>query len=201
MAVKLNKTRIRDSKIILIGTLIANAISTAPFAYATAYHELFEIAGYVLISACVVGRLYATAFLGGFKNDKLITVGAFSIVRNPLYMFSLIGVLGIALMSNHVVVMFGLPIVFVVMYHFLITREEAFLREAFGAEYETYCKTTPRLIPNFRLYHAPDTVQMTPKYLNKALLDSVWWLAIFPLVEAVDLLQHAGYIKPLFFLP
>lgn len=201
MAVKLNKTRIRDSKIILIGTLLAHALSTGPFPYGGAVHELFEIAGYVLISLCVVGRVYATAFLGGFKNEKLITDGPFSIVRNPLYMFSLIGVLGIGVMSNHLLIMLGLPVVFVLMYHFLIRREEAFLQEKFGAEYAAYCKAVPRLFPNFRLYHAQDTVPMAPRYLNKALADSVWWLAIFPLLEIIDLLQNSGLIHPIFVMP
>jgi protein-S-isoprenylcysteine O-methyltransferase Ste14 len=201
MAVKLNKTRIRDSKIILIATLITSFISSTSFEDGTFWHETMEQIGYILISICVIGRVYATAFLGGFKNDKLITVGPFSVVRNPLYAFSLIGILGIGSMSNHIVVMIGLPIIFLIMYHFLIKREEEFLTEKFGSEYTGYCSRTPRLIPNFKLYHVPETVQMAPRYLNKALADSCWWIAIFPAMEAVDLLHNYGYFKPLFFLP
>jgi len=201
MAVKLNKTRIRDSKIILIATLIACILSKSSFPYATAIHESAEQLGYILISICVIGRVYCTAFLGGFKNDSLITTGPFSIVRNPLYSCSLIGILGIGFMSNHIVVLIGLPIAFFIMYYFLIKREEAFLLEKFGNAYTAYCKRTPKLIPNFSLYNMPATTQMMPKYLNKALLDSCWWIAIFPLMEATNLLQNYGYIKPLFFLP
>jgi protein-S-isoprenylcysteine O-methyltransferase Ste14 len=201
MAVKLNKTRIRDSKIILISTIIVSAISASLFPDETSMHDLFDQLGYLLVSICVVGRVYSTAFLGGFKNDMLITSGPFSVVRNPLYTFSLIGVLGIGLMSSHITAMIFLPVAFLLMYHSLIKREEEFLTETFGEEYIAYCKRTPRLIPNFKLYHAPDTVPMTPKYLNKALRDSCFWLAIFPIIELFEQLQDLGYLKPLFFLP
>lgn len=201
MAQKLNKTRIRDSKIILITTLIVSTISASTFPDETPWHEFLDLVGSMMVVFCVVGRLYATAFLGGHKNDRLITDGPFSVVRNPLYVFSLIGVVGIGFMSSHLTAMIALPVLFLLMYHFLIKREEEFLAEKFGDEYKRYCKKTPRLIPNFKLYHAPATITTVPKYLNKALRDSIWWLAIFPTFETIEYLQDIHVLKPLFFLP
>lgn len=201
MARKLNKSRIRDSKVLIVLALGAAFLTKALIGYETVLHEVIEFTGYFLIAICAMGRLYSTAFLGGFKNDKLITHGAFSIVRNPLYFFSLIGMTGIAFISAHIVVMIVLPVAFVVMYHFLIRREEAFLLEAFGKEYEAYMRSTPRLIPNFRLYNAPEKVEVVPKFLNKAFFDAIWWFAAFPLYEAAEILHEKGILEPLFMLP
>jgi protein-S-isoprenylcysteine O-methyltransferase Ste14 len=51
-------------------------------------HEPFEYVGYALVIVCVVGRIWCSAYVGGYKNTKLIDTGPFSIVRNPLYVFS-----------------------------------------------------------------------------------------------------------------
>ncbi len=201
MAKDLNKTRIRDSKIIILVALLAGFFSKTLIGYETAWHESIEFLGYFLIAVCALGRLYATAFLGGHKNNKLITYGAFSIVRNPLYFFSLLGMVGISMISGHIVVMIVVPVAFVSMYHFLIAREEAFLSVEFGEEYKAYTQKVPRLIPNLSLYNAPDTIKMVPKFLNKAFFDALWWFAAFPVYEFAEELHESGVIKPLFMLP
>lgn len=87
------------------------------------------------------------------------------------------------------------------IYHFLIRREEAFLLETFGDEYAAYMKSVPRLIPNPRLYQAPERIETVPKYLNKAFKDAIWWFAAFPLFEFAEYLQEAGVVQPLFVIP
>lgn len=201
MARQLNKSRIRDSKILIIIALLSAFLTKAFIGYETVLHEAIEFIGYFLIALCALGRMYSTAFLGGYKNGQLITHGAFSIVRNPLYFFSLVGMTGVAFISAHIVVMIVLPLAFIIMYHFLIRREEAFLLETFGDEYKAYMASTPRLWPNLKLYHAPEKVEVVPKFLNKAFLDAIWWFAAFPLYEAAEILQEEGIIRPLFMLP
>ncbi len=201
MAKNLNKSRIRDSKFLVIIALVIAFFTKSLIGYETVMHESIEFLGYFFVAFCALGRLYSTAFLGGHKNTKLITHGAFSIVRNPLYFFSLLGMTGIALISGHIVVIIALPIAFVVMYHFLIAREEVFLRETFGKEYDAYVAKTPRLIPNFSLYNAPATVQVVPKFLNKGFFDAIWWFAAFPIYEAAEILHDKDIIKPIFMLP
>ena len=201
MAKSLNKSRMRDSRAALLFVLFAAFFTKALIPYETALHEGLEFFGYLLIAFCAMGRLYSTAFLGGFKNQTLITYGAFSVVRNPLYFFSLVGMTGVALISTHILIIIFMPIFFIVIYHFLIRREEAFLLETFGAEYEAYMKSVPRLIPNPRLYQAPERIETVPKYLNKAFKDAIWWFAAFPLFEFAEYLQEAGVVQPLFVIP
>lgn len=191
----------RNSRFALLLALLAAFFTKALIPYETALHEGLEFFGYLLIALCAMGRLYTTAFLGGFKNQSLITYGAFSVVRNPLYFFSLIGMTGIAFISAHILIIIFMPLFFVIIYHFLIKREEVFLLETFGSSYEEYMKSTPRLIPNLRLYNAPDRIETVPKYLKKAFADAVWWFAAFPLFELAEYLQEARVVQPLFIIP
>jgi protein-S-isoprenylcysteine O-methyltransferase Ste14 len=201
MAKKLNQTRIRDTATLVSSCFIAILFSKQLFTHAEfGAHELMEFAGYLLVSAAAIGRVYCTAFLGGFKNRNVIDYGPFSICRNPLYLFSFIGVCGISLMSVNLFAIFAMPLGFLAIYIPLIKREEEYLIKTFGKEYLSYMKKTPRLFPNLKLYHAPATVEMTPRTLLNALKDSVMWFLAFPLLEFVEWLQDAGYLKPMFYL-
>lgn len=201
MAKNLNKSRMRQSKIVVILAFVLAFFTKALIPYESSIHEFTDFLGYFLISVCALGRLYSTAFLGGHKNESLITYGAFSVVRNPLYFFSLLGMTGVSFISGHILIMVAVPIVFVVMYHFLIQREEAFLMEAFGQVYKDYMVSTPRLVPNLKLYNAPESIEVVPKYLSKAFKDAIWWFAAFPLFEFAEYLQESGLVPSLFVLP
>jgi protein-S-isoprenylcysteine O-methyltransferase Ste14 len=200
MARALNKSRIRDTRLVLILCFALVIFTEQVIRFKTPLHEMLDMLGSILVSLCVMGRIYSTAFLGGHKNALLVDYGPFSITRNPLYFCSFIGACGIALMSNHVVLMVLIPTLFCAVFFSVIQREEAFLREEFGAEYEAYCRKTPRFFPKFSLYHAPETVPLVPRFLLKSLNDAVLWLLALPFFECVEWLQHAGVIRPFFTL-
>lgn len=189
MARALNKNRMLGSKF-AIGLSIAVILASRTFwKEESLSHEVFDLTGSVLVGICAIGRVYSTVFLGGFKNDQLITQGIYSVMRNPLYFFSLLGIIGIALMSNHILVMIGLPLFFLFMYMGLIKREETFLTDKFGTDYHNYKAKTYALIPNFGRYHAPEQMTVNPHFVNKAFLDAVWWLIALPLIELIEYVQ------------
>jgi protein-S-isoprenylcysteine O-methyltransferase Ste14 len=201
MAKNLNKSRIRDSKIIVVLALLIVFLTKALIPSTSEMHEVIEYLGYFLVAICALGRVYSTAFLGGHKNQTLITYGAFSVVRNPLYFFSLLGMTGVALISGYITIMVVLPVFFIALYHFLITREEVFLVEEFGEEYKAYMGAVPRLLPRLSLYKAPELVEVNPKFLAKSFKDAIWWFAAFPLLEFAEYLQHSEVIRPFVTLP
>lgn len=199
MAVKLNKNRIRDTRLIGLSAL-ALFLFTEPAAPFLA-HEAMEFIGFVLVVFCVLGRLYSTAFIGGVKNQKLVNSGPFAMVRNPLYFFSLVGVFGLGLMSARLTVLVILFSVFYFMFSRMITREEAFLRDKFGKAYDAYCRKTPRLWPNFKLYEAPQAIEIRPQFLLNALQDCVFWFLPYFAMESIEWLHNAGYLPVLAYLP
>jgi protein-S-isoprenylcysteine O-methyltransferase Ste14 len=87
--------------------------------------------------------------------QKLVVVGFYRYVRNPMYVGFLVGWLGLwlvfgranfALMIAALLVIAGVAL-FVQLY------EEPTLRRMFGAQYEEYCKNVPRWVPRLHPWH------------------------------------------------
>jgi protein-S-isoprenylcysteine O-methyltransferase Ste14 len=104
--------------------------------------------GYVLLVPGLV--FWGTAviqLLIGFPQGKLVTTGAYSIARNPIYSSATFFLLpAVALLTLTWV--YFVPAVFLfagVM--FFIGEEEQQLRRAFGREYEGYLSKVDRLVP------------------------------------------------------
>src|SRR5690606_40050349 len=48
----------------------------------------------ILIVVCVIGRTWSSIYIAGHKVQTLVMDGPYSISRNPLYVFSIIGAAG-----------------------------------------------------------------------------------------------------------
>lgn len=197
MAVKLNKNRMLQTRILTALTLLFGILGAGRFPQGTMQHDLMLVAGYALLAFCAMGRLYSTAFIGGIKNKNLVTVGPYSVCRNPLYFFSLCGAAGLgfatASLTVTAIIFFG----FLIVYIGLISREEEFLQDKFGKEFTIYKNKVPRLLPDLSRWHCPAELTFQPKYLNFAWRDAVWWFAPLPVFELAQMLQDKGIFKPL----
>jgi protein-S-isoprenylcysteine O-methyltransferase Ste14 len=84
--------------------------------------------------------------------DSLSTLGAYSIVRHPLYLANTLVALGCALLSGT----WYLPLIVVLLgfiYHERIAaREEAFLQSTFGDSFRAWAAEVPAMIPAFGRY-------------------------------------------------
>ena len=183
MSRSLNLKRIQLSGALAVGAVLGMIVLPTTWPEGTLMHSVLWAVASVLIGLAALGRLYATAFLGGFKNQTLITQGPFSVMRNPLYFFSFVGVCGIAFATAQIILMVAVPMLFLLLMHRLMQREEAFLKERFGQGYQQYRERTPRFVPRLSLYQAPDTLEMCPQYLLNALKDAIWWFTALPLLN------------------
>jgi protein-S-isoprenylcysteine O-methyltransferase Ste14 len=84
--------------------------------------------------------------------DVLMTTGAYSVVRHPLYLANTLMWLGCAMLSGT----WFLPVIVVLLsfiYHERIAaREEAFLEKTFGESFYEWTIRVPAMIPNMRGY-------------------------------------------------
>jgi protein-S-isoprenylcysteine O-methyltransferase Ste14 len=62
--------------------------------------EVLEWSGYVAIVVCVLGRAWCATYIAGQESRELVDQGPCSIVRNPLYGFSLVGLTRVGLSSG-----------------------------------------------------------------------------------------------------
>lgn len=90
------------------------------------------------------------------RADHLNTSGMYSIVRNPLYLGNFVIILGVMLSMK----VWWLCLIFTLFFFIYMERiilvEEAYLHEKFGKRYDDWRKKTPAILPNFKLWNAPD---------------------------------------------
>lgn len=183
--------RIAISKVFFLG-IISVALFTSPllpteqgFRLAT----LLIASGFVIIA--VLGRLWCSLYLCGYKTSTLIDVGPFSIVRNPLYLFSFMGATGIGIATTSIVITLLLIAFFIVIYPSVIANEEKRLATALGHQYQAYQECTPRLIPDFKLYKGVDQYTVNMRQVHSAFMDVVWFFVALGCALLVPILNDA----------
>jgi protein-S-isoprenylcysteine O-methyltransferase Ste14 len=195
------KSRIIASRIFGLGILLLLLFTGHSFAQGTLIDILFELSGLFLLSICSMGRLWSLMYISGNKRRELVTEGPYSIVRHPLYLFSLIGSFGIGLASENLLVL-GLIIVFYLLYYpFTILAEERKMTNKFGDAYREYMKRTPRFIPKFSLYKEPELYEVKAASFVRNFVDGMWFIWIFMLLHFAEMLQDSGYLPVFFRIP
>jgi len=163
--------------------------------------DVMRLAGLALILLCIAGRCWAALYIGGRKNTALATEGPYAMCRNPLYLFSTIGIAGIGLTFGSValaLLFFGLSYA---VFSYVITQEEVALKRFFGAEYAAYRASVPRFFPSLnRLGVNSRGVEFNPAALKRTAIDASYFLLALPFAAIVGRLQEAGVLQPLFVL-
>lgn len=152
--------------------------------------ELFFWLGYAMVIFGAFGRVYCSAFIGGRKNDEVVRAGVFSVVRNPLYVFSFIAMVGIGLQSGMVLVTAILITTFALYYPVVVAKEEGFLEGKFGGDYIKYKQEVPRWIPNLKLWNEPEQIDAKPKFIRHTILDAAIFFLPLPCFAIISSLQH-----------
>jgi protein-S-isoprenylcysteine O-methyltransferase Ste14 len=163
------------------------ALLLVPHGFGRGWHVALEMSGFLLLIVAALGRLWAFAYIGGRKNRELCREGPYSLTRNPLYLFSFIGVLGasLALQSPPLCVVSALS--FLSYHAFVIRAEEKRLAELFGPAFSRYCTAVPRFWPRLA---APQTttadLTLSSRLFTRALLEVFWFLAAIVLIEVIE---------------
>jgi protein-S-isoprenylcysteine O-methyltransferase Ste14 len=154
--------------------------------------------GTTLVGIATIGRLWCSIYISGYKNDQLITVGPYSISRNPLYFFSLLGTIGLGMVTETLII----PIVaaggFMLFYPPVTAREEEKLRRVHGESFEVYCRSTPRFWPALSRLSEPEAYVVRPGVFRRRLFDSLWFLWGVGIIESMEGLHENGLLPTLF---
>jgi protein-S-isoprenylcysteine O-methyltransferase Ste14 len=112
--------------------------------------------GLVLIATGELVRIWAVSVLGEkarstkvLAAERLVTVGPFGYVRNPMYLGNLLiyGGMGIMSMAWFPWLLLGAICWFSFQYRTIVRYEEGFLADRFGDEYARYKETVRRFLP------------------------------------------------------
>ena len=162
-----------------------------PYYDDTLLGDVMEQAGVILIVACVFGRCWTILYIGGRKNEILVMTGPYSICRNPLYLFSTIGVLGFGLMLQSLIYAALMTSLVFLIFVWTIRKEEVFLRQKFGRIYATYADRTPRIVPtNIKIINHALSVTINVQVLKRTFLDSILFILLIPISEVFEILRE-----------
>jgi protein-S-isoprenylcysteine O-methyltransferase Ste14 len=180
----------------------APLVELGPFA-ATALTAL----GWVSFALGIGLRYWSTLYVGGRKvggrREAGLTVdGPYSIVRNPLYVGSLLIGLSAPLCLHSATLLLA---VFAAALHYgLVTvpAEETFLRELVGAAtFDDYCRCTPRFIPNLRLHQSARELTIDIKALRNETRRALRLLAVPVVLTLLAVARTADWWPALVRLP
>src|SRR5262245_34324764 len=76
------------------------AVTTSLAPSCSPSHELVEWIGIVFIVFCILGRTWSSLYIGGRKIEEFVQSGPYSVMRNPLYLFSCIGAIGVGMQAG-----------------------------------------------------------------------------------------------------
>lgn len=115
-------------------------------------HVPLLILGIALIAAGIALWVYAVPISKideGIKENRLVTTGAYAMVRNPIYSAAMVACMGVIFIVGNAW-FFILPLVYWLFMTLLMrATEEKWLRKLHGKEYEDYCKRVNRCWPWF----------------------------------------------------
>jgi protein-S-isoprenylcysteine O-methyltransferase Ste14 len=195
------RNRSRHTRLLVVLLLPVAVLTQAIWTEDGVFRESLEWLGYTAVIVCVLGRIWSTAYIAGRKSRELVDSGPYSVVRNPLYGFSFIGLAGIGLLTGSIVWATLLLAGCALYFSFVVRREESFLTAAFPADYPRYLETTPRWWPDPRLWQDVTEVTIRPALVKRALLDGACFLIAIPLFEALAEAHDAGLLPALLSLP
>ncbi len=161
--------------LVLVPVVIAGVITTAPPFSTRQAERLWELASVCLALTGLALRVWAVGSAPQGTSERstvnprasqLRTSGPYSLVRHPLYVANGLMALGLSLFPG----VWYLPVIlvatFLLYYERIAVREEAFLLERFGAEFESWAARVPACVPRFANYTRSTTPYSWKKVLR-----------------------------------
>lgn len=164
-------------------------------------HETIRWIGVGLIFICISGRTWCSLYIGGRKTHELVTTGPYSVSRNPLYVFSIIGAIGVGAQFGAVSVAVLAGICAWLVHILVVKQEERLLLAEHGEVYARYLAEVPRFFPRFSLWKNVEVLEVLPRTVARTYVDACLFLAAIPVAEGLDILHNLGLLRVFLRLP
>jgi protein-S-isoprenylcysteine O-methyltransferase Ste14 len=194
----------RRKRVIRLGVLVLLVLvggSGSVLAPDSPLHDLIKGAGVGAIAICIFGRGWCSLYIGGRKKTELVTSGPYSLCRNPLYVFSIIGAFGAGLQTGSLSIGGIFAVAGWLVFRGVVIREERLLAERFGVVYARYRNYTPRFRPAWYRWRDEVDLVCKPALFLTTTRDALWFLMAIPVFEAVKMMQSMGWLTPVIRLP
>lgn len=194
----IEKLRIHVSRIFAILLIVMIVLSEGAWEdKVPLMSAILFLIGVILVGIASLGRLWCSLYIAGYKTGKLITEGPYSMCRNPLYLFSFLGALGVGFASETFLIPALISVGFALYYPFVIKSEETELKKIFRDQFAIYVKDVPRFFPNLSKLKEPEEYIVKTKVFKKHLFDAIWFIWLIGIMELIEALHELKYIPTL----
>lgn len=197
---KLAQARGLLSLLVMVPVAILVAFSPLRFPAQSYGHLACQSVGWLLFLAGAILRWWATLYVGGKKSIALITDGAYSVTRNPLYLGTYLLALSAGVLAQSATFCAG-AVVVGVFYLITVSVEERKLHLLYGDSFEAYCQRVPRFLPNFRLLQCPEILSVWHRGMRSELIRMCRWVSIPFICELFNHLRAEAWWPIWFELP
>jgi len=201
MKIKIEKLRIPLSRIAAIVGLFFICSTNS---YWETANELISFVlfflGVILVAVASLGRMWCSLYIAGYKDKELVTKGPYSLCRNPLYFFSMVGVLGVGFSTETFIFPLIFLILFSIYYPFVIKSEESKLESSFGVVFEEYKRNVPSFFPRFSSFEEPPQYTVNPLVYRRHIFSALWFIWIVGILEVIEGLREIGFLGHLWAL-
>ena len=150
---------------------------------------LWNISGMILMVLGAIGRIWASLFIEGHKTKKVISDGPYSIIRHPLYLFSLMIILSLFFAIKSVFIGLYLLTMFILFHIPTLLNEERVLTELYGEDYVHYKKRVPRFFPNFLIYRKVEKntfLNIRLKRVQHVMIEAILLIMLYEIIVILN---------------
>lgn len=169
--------------------------------WAEGLQRTIQILGICAIVVCIIGRTWCSSFITGHKTYELMKVGPYSVIRHPLYAFSIIGAAGVGAQSGTVSLAAISGVYLAIVLHRRILDEEREMIRIHGDAYRAYMTQVPRLLPRVSPWRPAGKHAPGRQAVLRTFIDSCYLLLAIPFAEILQHLQRVGSLHAVLWLP
>lgn len=172
--------------LVSLGFVPLIVFTDAVFAPGSWQRVSIEGSGSVLLLIAIVGRVWSSMYIGGRKTAVLVDSGPYSVSRNPLYLFTFIGVAGLGAQTGSISIALMMSAIAYVIFLQVVLREEAALSSIHGSVYLAYRREVPRFVPQFASWRDLDLVTVNPRIVRRTIEDALVFVLFAVIVRVVS---------------
>jgi len=194
------KNRLNISRVLIGSLILIDFLSTPRWPMKPGMLVLVEFLAFILVLIAAFGRLWSLTYISGNKTQNLITNGPYSLMRNPLYFFSLIGAIGLGIVSKSVFIFSAIVLAFAIYYPLVVRAEEEHLESIHAEDFRRYKAAVPAFLPRFSNYREEPSLVVDARRLRRSFFSAMWFPLMFIIMISVDRLQALQILHPNFII-